>query len=303
MYKLSNNAAMTGGSPSTLGMLTGNYPNLFFKPSETQEISKNTISVTGRAGLEYRVKSHTNIFANYSRGRRPNVLQFSSSGESEILDTEILNNYDAGFKTSMLDRVFIDVVGFYQQYKNFQTSAWIADPESGEFNYIVKDGGKATSYGAEASAKVAIIKQLDFFANYAWLNSSFDSTDVDGMTQEYAGNRFRLAPEHSFTLGFNASVNITPNILFFVSPSYSYKTHIYFEDANTAGLEQEAYGLLNINGGLELTEPNVILSVFGNNLLDQQYITSAGNTGSLFGIPTYVPGAPRMYGAKLTWKF
>ncbi|MBT6004277.1 MAG: TonB-dependent receptor, partial [Prolixibacteraceae bacterium] len=66
---------------------------------------------------------------------------------------------------------------------------------------------------------------------------------------------------------------------------------------------QDAYGLLNINGGLELAEPNVILSVYGTNLLDEQYLTSGGNTGSLFGIPTFVPGAPRMFGAKLTWKF
>ena len=36
---LTNRAQMTGGSPSTLGFLSGNYPNLFFKPSEEQEIT------------------------------------------------------------------------------------------------------------------------------------------------------------------------------------------------------------------------------------------------------------------------
>lgn len=306
-YKLTDEAAFTAGEQSTLGMFTGEYPgnlpNLFFKPGDLQEISKNTLSVTGRAGLQYRLNEYGNIFANYSRGRRPNVLQFTSTGEKEILNAEILNNFDAGFKATILERVFIDAVGFYQQYKNFQTSAWVADPESGEFNYKVKDGGKATSYGAEASIKVAVIKQLDIFGNYAWLNASFDSTDVDGLTQEYAGNSFRLAPEHSFTFGFNARANITPNIQLFVSPSYSYKTHIYFEDANTVGLEQDAYGLFNINGGLALSDPNLILSVYATNLLDEQYATSGGNTGIMFGVPTFVPGAPQMWGAKITWKF
>jgi outer membrane receptor protein involved in Fe transport len=62
----------------------------------------------------------------------PNVLQFTATGEEEILDAEILDNFDAGFKASVLERVFIDAVGFYQKYKNFQSSAWIADrqPES-----------------------------------------------------------------------------------------------------------------------------------------------------------------------------
>ena len=253
--------------------------------------------------MEYHLNDYTNIFANYTRGRRPKVLQYTSAGESQILDAEILNNYDAGFKTDILSRVYFDVIGFYQKYKNFQTSAWVADAESGEFNYIVKDGGQATSYGAEANIKVAIFNQLDLFANYAWLHASFDSTNTDGSKQEYAGNSFRLSPEHSFTVGFNARTNITPNIIVFVSPSYSYKTHFYFEDANTPGLDQDAYGLVNINGGMELTEPNLILSVYGTNILDEQYVTSAGNTGSLFGVPTFVPGPPRMYGAKLTWIF
>lgn len=303
LYSLSNETTQNESSPSTLGMLTGNYPNLFFKPSEKQDISKNTFSFTGRAGFQYKFNEYGNVFVNYSRGRRPNVLQFTSTGEEEVLDAETLNNYDVGFKGTFLERIYIDVIGFYQQYKNFQTSAWIADPESGEFNYKVKDGGQATSYGAEASLKVAVLEQLDVFGNYAWLNSAFDSTDVDGLTQEYAGNTFHLAPEHSFTFGFNARANITDNLKIFVTPSYSYKTHIFFEDANTPGLEQDAYGLLNINGGVELAEPALTLSVYATNLLEEQYVTSGGNTGSLFGVPTFVPGAPRMFGAKLNWKF
>ncbi|HKJ80235.1 MAG TPA: TonB-dependent receptor [Prolixibacteraceae bacterium] len=302
-FELSNRAEFTDGSPSTLGNLTGNAPNLFFRPSGLKTIDKTALSFTWRAGLKYRINDKANIFANYSRGRRPNVLQFTSIGEEEILDAEKLTNYDLGFKASVVNRVFIDAVGFYQKYTDFQTRAWVADTETGEFNYKVKDGGQATSYGAEASLRVAVLDGLDVFGNYAWLHSRFDSIDVDNLEQEYAGNSFRLSPEHSFALGFNAKVNVTPNILFFITPSYAYKTHIYFEDANTEGLEQPGYGLLNVNTGLELADPNIILSVYGTNLLNEEFITSAGNTGSLFGVPTFVPGPPRMLGAKLTWKF
>ena len=303
MFKLGNEATFLRGTDSSLGNLTGNYPNLFFKPSEMQDTSKNTFSYTGKAGIQYKLNEYGNVFVNFSQGRRPNVLQFTSTGEAEILDAEILDNYDAGFKGSFYERVYVDVVGFFQQYKNFQTSAWIADPESGEFNYKVKDGGKATSFGAEATINVALIEQLDLFMNYAWLYSSFDSTDVDGQLQEYAGNQFSLAPEHSFTVGLNSHVYIAPTMKLFASPSYSFKSHMYFEDANTPGLEQDAYGLLNINLGIELEEYNLKISLYSNNLLDEQYITSAGNTGSLFGIPTFVPGPPRMFGAKLMWTF
>ncbi len=303
MYKLNNEAEFTGGDPSTLGYLTGNAPNLFFKPSENQEISKNTFSFTGKAGLQYKFNEYGNLFVNYSRGRRPNVLQFTSTGEEEILDAEILDNFDGGFKGSILEKVYIDVVGFYQKYKNFQSSAWIADPATGEFNYKTIDGGKATTYGLETSVNIAIIKQLEVFGNYAWLHTAFDSTNTDGLPQQYAGNRFSLAPEHSFTAGINAQVNLTKNLQLFVSPSYSYKTHIYFTDANIKGIDQEAYGLLSVNGGIKLEQPDLLLSVYSDNLLDEQYVTSGGNTGSMFGIPTFVPGPPRMFGAKITWAF
>lgn len=297
MYKLNNEAEMVGGEPSMLGNLTGSSPNLFFKPSALQEISKNTLSVTGKAGLQYKFNEYGNVFVNYSRGRRPNVLQFTSTGEKQILDTEILNNFDAGLKASFFERVFVDVVGFYQKYKNFQSNAWKDN------NYIVIDGGKATTYGTEASVNVAVVKQLEIFGNYAWLHSAFDSTNTDGLAQEYSGNQFSLAPEHSFTAGFNAQINLTKNMQIFVSPSYSYKTHIYFTDANTDGLDQEAYGLLNINGGLKLAEPKLMLSIYATNVLGEKYVTSGGNTGSLFGVPTFVPGAPQMFGAKISWMF
>ncbi|WP_167615541.1 TonB-dependent receptor [Maribellus sediminis] len=302
-YKLSNEAAFVGGEASTLGSFTGNYPNVFFLPGERQEIKKNTLSLTWQGGLKYRFNEYGNVFANYARGRRPNVLQFTSTGEEEVLDAEILDNFELGVKGVYFDRIYLDVTGFYQLYKNFQTQAWVADPESGEFNLKFKDSGQATSYGAEANLRVAIIKQLDFFANYAWLKTAFDSTDVDGVAQEYSGNVFRMAPEHSFNVGLSARVNILPVMQLFVTPSYAWKSHIYFEDANTPGLEQDAYGILNITGGLAMSDPNIILSVWATNVLDEQFITSAGNTGSLFGAPTFVPGPPRMVGAKLTWNF
>lgn len=302
-FELSSQAAFTGGNPSTLGMMTGNYPNVFFKPGDEKSMDDNSLSVNWQVGLQYRINENSNFFANYSNGRRPKVLQYTATGTPEVLNAERIDNVDAGFKTTLLRKVLIDVVGFFQKYNNFQTRAWIADPNTGEFNYKTIDGGRATSYGAEITLKASLLKGLNFFGNYAWLHSTFDKTDKNGSAQEYAGNTFRLSPKHSFTLGFNANAGLGSKIQAFVMPSYTYKTHIYFEDANTEGLEQPSYGLLNINLGIELSDPNIILSFFGTNMLNERFITSAGNTGSLFGVPTFVPGPPRMIGTKLTWKF
>ncbi len=241
----------------------------------------------------------------YSRDHREHylagVLQFTSAGEEQILDAEIVNSYDVGYKTAVQQRFWFDLGLFYYGYLNFQTSAWISDPGTGEFNYIVKDRGKASGYGAEANVKSAVLKGLQIFGNYAYINARFAEKDVDGSRQEYANNTFRLTPEHSFAIGLNARIEITKEIFFFGTPSYSYKTKIFFEDANTPGLEQDAYGLHNLMTGLEYR--NIKLAFFGSNLSGEKYIVSAGNTGSLFGAPTLIPGAPRMYGTKVSWRF
>lgn len=298
---LTNSAQMTGGDPATLGFLSGNYPNLFFKISDEQEISTTNLALTYRGGLKYSFNENSNLFANYSKGRRPEVLQFTSTGEEQVLEAETVNSIDAGFKTAIQQHLWFDLGLFYYGYQNFQTSAWVADASSGEFNYIVKDGGKATGYGAETNIKYAVLKGLNIFGNYAYIHARFAETDVDGAEQEYAGNMFRLTPEHSFALGLNARIKIAREMYLFGIPSYSYKTKIFFEDANTPGLEQDGYGLLDIRAGIELKK--ITLAFWGSNLSGEKYIVSAGNTGSLFGNPTQIPGAPRMIGTRISWKF
>jgi len=299
--KLSNMAQMAGGSPATLGFLSGNYPNLFFKPSDEKEINTSNLAFTYRGGIKYSLNEKANLFASYSKGRRPEVLQFTSAGEEQVLDAETVNSIDLGLKTAIQQRLWFDLSLFYYRYLNFQTSAWVADAGTGEFNFIVKDGGKANGKGAEANVKFAISKGLQVFGNYAYIYARFAEKDADGSEQEYAGNMFRLTPENSFAIGLNARIKIAKEMFLFGIPSYSYKSKIFFEDANTPGLEQDGYGLLDFRAGIEYKK--ITLAFWGSNLLEKKYIVSAGNTGSLFGAPTQIPGVPRMIGTKLSWKF
>jgi iron complex outermembrane recepter protein len=297
--KLTNNAQMTGGSPSTLGFLSGNYPDLFFKPSADQEINTKTFVLTYRAGLKYAIDENSILYASYGTGNRLKVPQFTSAGEKQTLNAETVNSYDLGFKTVFQQRLWFDIGAFYYSYTNFQSYAWIANATTGQFNYIMIDGGKASAYGAEASVKYVLFKGLQLFGNYAYIHDRFAANNNNGDKQQYANNTFSLSPDHSFNVGLNARVGIAKNIFLFAVPSYAYKTRIFFDDANT--MKQNGYGLLIFRGGIEYK--NVSLAFWGSNLLKEKYIISSGNTGSLFGDPTRIPGAPLMFGTKLSWKF
>ncbi|MDR3246215.1 MAG: TonB-dependent receptor, partial [Prevotellaceae bacterium] len=202
-FQTTNESHMIGNVPSTLGMLLGSYPNFFFALSPYNKVQRDFLSLTYRANLKYDICPSSNVFIGYAKGRRPNVLQFNSAGVSEIMNAENVHSFDAGFKLTALQRFWFDIGAFYQLYNNFQTTKWAGA------SYLTADAGKATSYGAELSAKAALLKYLEFFGNYAYIHARFDDEDSDGNRQEYAGKTFRLTPEHSFLLGLNAKANIT----------------------------------------------------------------------------------------------
>jgi outer membrane receptor protein involved in Fe transport len=309
------------GSPSALGMLLGFAPNLFSAETDYPTIKESAWAFTCRAGLKYDITPLSNVYAGYSRGHRPKVMQYRTtpfvpyipvggqvffSAEKEVLNAEGVHSFDAGFKWSAQHRYWFDAGIFYQRYNDFQTSriySITGEPQSG---YVIDDAGKATSYGAEITAKAALCKYLDVFGNYAYIHARFDDKDANGYMQEYAGNTFRLTPENSFSIGFDAKANLTDKLQVIFTPTYAWKSHIFFEDSNDSqypDLEQNAYGLLNVNLAFRFSELNLTLSAFASNLTGEKYIIGAGNTGMMFGVPTFVPGAPRMIGAKLRWNF
>jgi outer membrane receptor protein involved in Fe transport len=170
-------------------------------------------------------------------------------------------------------------------------------------NYLVVDVERATSYGAELSGRAVINSYLNIFGNYAYAHATFDDKDSDGNPQAMAGRSFRLTPRNSFLIGLNAGVDVSQNMRITLTPTYSWQSHIWFEDANDKGIEQEAYGLLNTNLSIRFKQQGLTVSLFGSNLAGEKYLIGAGNMGAMFGIPTFVPGAPRMMGGKVTWKF
>ena len=272
-----------------------NAPNFFFAPVENPLTKKSFAALTWRSNLKYDINDHANVFAGYSRGRRPNVLQYNSAGELSIIDAETLHSFDAGYRIVKSHFMF-DAALYYQLYRNFQSSFWEG------MNYLVVDVERATSYGAELSGRAAINDYLTVFGNYAYAHATFDEKDGEGNPQAMAGRTFRLTPRHSFLIGVNAGVDISRNMRILFTPAYSLQSHIWFEDANDAGIEQDGYGLLNASLSLRFKRQRLTVSLTGSNLTGEKYFIGAGNMGAMFGIPTFVPGAPRMIGGKLMWR-
>lgn len=277
----------------------GAVPNFFYAPASLKEVTKSSLSFTGQAGITYRLKENFNFYLNAVRGRRPQVLQFTWNSTPFVTGAERVYGAEYGWKTIVKKRIFWDVNSFYRKHFNVQT----LQLDRAQNATQLAANGKATSFGGETSLKVAIIRELDLFGSYARMHSVFDSTAMDGSDYLYAGKSFARMPENSFSAGLSMKFYVAHRLKFFATPWYSWKSHFWLTEANSAGLEQPAYGLLNINFGVEMTEPKVSLAIHAFNLLEEKYLSGVGYMGGLAGTPTVVPGQPRMVEARLIWSF
>lgn len=294
------------GNHGTLGFIRNSGPNDLFLPTKKITEKGTYTSMVGSIATSFNLSKHQNIYLTLSKGRRPNVIQFSPTGsgtdrhyEAEKLKAETVWNYEIGYKGfNKNHRLYHDISAFYYDYRHFQTNIIDENQQS-----VTVDAGAAATYGLETSFKYQLSKALNLFGNYAFIDASFDDKDSNGNKQRYAGNTFRLTPKHSFALGVNFQTPLSTSMYLFIRPSYNYKSKVYFEEDNAEELKQEGYGLMNLRAGIELPKSHVSILMFVNNLFDKKYIIDAGNTGRNFGTPTYIAGAPRLSGFQCTYRF
>lgn len=264
--------------------------------------------VTYRIVGRYSVSDDISLFVTHSRGRRPEVLSpgapAAPQGNARFtpVAAEIVDSYEAGAKTQWLDRRLSLEGSIYQfSYTNFQTSIQVSP---GVFQTI--SAGDASATGFEGQINWKPIRELMIFGTYGYNNGRFDNG-------RFKGNSFRLSPDNTVSFGMKYSVQVLDGDLVFL-PTYTWQSKVFFDNDNDIpALQstgdrvqdeyQDPYGLVNLRVSYQPTNANWKVEGFVSNLLDQEYIKDAGNTGGAFGIPTFIAGEPRYFGASFSLKY
>ncbi|PHR92441.1 MAG: TonB-dependent receptor [Robiginitomaculum sp.] len=271
---------------------------------------------TWRVAAKYDMTDTITLFGNYARGRRPEVISYNldtgdlsvfATGQLadnfEVLAAEDVNAFEVGAKGSFFDgKLYGDASVYAYDYTNFQTS--IVN-NVGQIQPI--NAGNASAFGFEATAFGKLTEWAEIFAIYAYTDATFDDQDDAGNDQVFAGNRFRLTPEHAFTLGgrFTYETNLGS---FAFSPVYAWKSDLFFDNDNdlTDGIQdetQDSYGVLDLRLTFTDAKDRFEIEIFAENALDKNYLLDAGNTGDAFGIATFIAAPPATYGVTLSTKF
>lgn len=252
------------------------------------------------------------VYATYARGRRPEILAptgpaapFGATSFT-VLPSETVDSYELGAKTAFANHsLFLDGSVFFYQYDNFQTTV-----QQGT-QTVSTNAGKAESYGFEGQARWVPDDLISLYASYAYNHSRFKAGIRDG-------NRFRLSPDHSASLGAILSVPAGPGRVAF-SPSVTWQSGVFFDDDNDrsdlqqppAALAadnlqdemQNGYALANARLGYEAVGGDWRIEAFIENAFDRKYVKDAGNAGDALGMPTFIAGEPRFYGISASFRF
>ncbi|GAA4401494.1 TonB-dependent receptor [Nibrella viscosa] len=288
--------------PSVIGLLVGNFPNVLNRPTRgIHSVTKDYFSAVGRLVVDYKIGSQK-AYASLSRGRRPGVIQVSAI-DTILLRPETVISYELGYKGATLaNRLQYDLAVYYYDWNNFQSTSIVL--QQGQLRALSTDAGSARSLGTEVGLRYNVFRTSLLYGSYSYIDGKFDDYDKEGRRQEFGGNRFRLTPMHQMALGADLNFPVQSRYSIYVRPNYTYKSKVYFENSNQPDLIQDGYGLVNLNAGVELgTKPRMMVGFYSKNLLNEQYIIDAGNTGNAFGIPTFIAGPPRFVGAEVRITF
>jgi iron complex outermembrane receptor protein len=258
-------------------------------------------AVLPRLNLLYRFSDDFNAYATVSKGRRSATVQLGARATATgpvanftpVL-AENVWNYEIGVKGS--SGMFSGSIGaYYLTYDNFQVSVVLPNGTT-----QTQSAGTATNKGVEAELTIKPASWLSVFGNIGYIDGGID--DKPTIAANFRGAKFRLQPDVQAAAGFTIDAPMG-GITFFATPSVTYRSKIFFEIPNNNLISQEAVTLVNVNAGFRFDGDRFEVSAFARNLLNEDYLLDAGNTGGAFGIPTFIPAEPRLYGIRVGAKF
>ena len=313
-----------GGAPAFLVGDSGGQIS-----SDTQAGLDDTFTgFSWRAVMRYQITDDASIYANYSRGRRPSVIEDdfatqpdgTASANFVVVPEETVDNYEVGMNGTFYDgKLTVNAALYYLDYNNFQTTVTVdAGPGQPPLFELV-NGGAANSYGAEMGFNYQATEYFSVFGTYGWNRGRFNDFDSNGTPQLFGGNQFRLSPDHAFSIGYNLEV---PSDIgtWYLRPVYTWRSDVFFEDENQEAFDvvdpatgtvlwsvprigEDAVGQLDVRAGIILNDSNIRIEAFADNLFDSDFIIDGGNTGGAFGIPTFIAGAPLIVGGRISVGF
>lgn len=268
---------------------------------------------TGVLSLTYKVDEDLSYYGTYQHGAKPGFAQVVSTTNSAAnVKAETTNAYEAGFRSSALDKTLVvngDI--FLQRLNNYQTTISVWDPVQAVATpanpYISLSGNlpQVTIKGVELDASYSGLEHFNFrlagayndarYTKDVYLAGAEENDYLASNVFNAKGKKLPNAPRFSYNLNGEYRVPVYDAQEFHASANWNWRSR-----TNTQAQESiygwiPAYGILDLGIGMGRRDKSYDFTVLIKNALNKHYVTS----------PTaisYVPNADRWFGIMFNGK-
>ena len=175
---------------------TGPTPVVAFEGDD----ERNNTRLSGVLGANWRAWSSGSdaltLYADYRNSYKPLAIDFGPEAETDVLEPETAESYEAGARMLLLDgKLDIDTSLFRMDFSNGLTFA-----DDGTGNFVRANGGETRFQGYEIESRYNWLPSLQIAAHYAYHDAQFVRFTRDNGA-DAAGNRFEMSPRHLGGIG------------------------------------------------------------------------------------------------------
>jgi iron complex outermembrane receptor protein len=281
-----------------------------FNPVTSYETGFTDDSLGGLVSLAWKVAPDVLVYATYSRGNKSGGLNLTSlpAGVSPDVAPEKVANYEAGFKTQLLDRrVTFNGAVYWTEITDYQTTILEQVANTVSFRQYIANIPKVRSRGAEADLNFAASDNLSLFASAAYTDAEYvEYTNApqaverlnESAVQDLSGKPLPGAPEFTYSLGGEAHGKVASlggrTLELYAYADWSHRSSFNTSASNSIWAQVPAYGTANARLGLRTEDGPVDISIWAKNLFDREYFTTL--SGANTGVVTGQLGEPATYG-------
>lgn len=264
--------------------------------------NRSDTDLSWRAGVEYTAADTVLLYGNLTTGYRSGGYSLPFGGAATRFEPESVFAQEIGAKSQWLDRtVQVNASVFQYLYDDVQVN--VDDPVSPVVP-ITRNIGEQENFGAEAELVWAPNERWLLRQNVGWLDARYQNTNrvistyagaiaLEGKTPvnspKWTYNGF-VRYRQAITAGWDGSIGL----------DYRWIDERFLEATNQPFDEADAYWVVNMRVALSSQDGRWEVSVYGTNLLDEEYLTYINNI-AFFKLDIF--GEPRTFGATMSYRF
>jgi iron complex outermembrane receptor protein len=283
IFKLGNEVRLTVGGRYTTEKKKFSIEQLS-APAFTAAAEKRWSDPTGRVILDWKPEPNVMFYGSWSRGFRSGGFNGRATSATSIgpYDPERVDSFEAGMKGDFFDgRIRVNPTVFWADYTNKQEEIIRASGAGTET--VVENAASARIRGIELELQAKPVNDLLLRMSVGYLDAKYKSFLIPdlanpGQFLDVAGQRnFRRAPELTFTMGADYTLQLNDSNDLNFSINYSFMDDIYTSpQRDTTGDRRDvirafgtldaAISLLHTSGAGALK--NFRINAYGRDLLN-----------------------------------